>query len=464
VRVFLRIALDVLFSDIKMIKSNMKKTLPLILFTLCNYLIVIKSYAQNDLPKIVNFDVNADTIARTVVMRYKVEDLDSDSLIVMVRIYSASGDLIETGPHLTGDINHPLKAAGEKKIVWHYPDTLKSILTCKVKLIVDDLYKFDVAELVSLVDTTRLKTDMVTTIYGVRHNKRPDHIRSVRTFIYESFHKNKLEVSRQDIDVGIEKYRFNGQNIIGQINGMQDEQKSFVLTAHFDTQKDSPGADDNGSGVVGMLEAMRILAKYSFKYSIKFIGFDLEEVGFLGSRVYVSDGGIGKNELIQGVINFDMIGSYSSKPNSQIVPPGFDQIFPKACAAISADSYRANFAINTSNEKSVALSAAFSDAAKNYVPQLKVVSLVASGNGEDTPQLAASDHVVFWINGYHALHIGDGGETRNIYLDTKKDVLNLINYTFIGNIVKSTIATLAQLSEIQHSVATMSNIKPASIK
>jgi hypothetical protein len=437
---------------------KMKRITLFLLVILSSQFIAGKSIAQNSLPKIVSLDAIADTETHKVTIRYSVDDPDSDSLSVSVRIYSPDGNLVENGPDVTGNVSYKVSKTGEKQIVLSYPDTLKSIQSCTVRLMVDDLYKIDIAELVDQVDTTRLRTELSTVVYGVRHSKKPDHINDVRAFIYDSFQKNNLQASKQDIDVSIRKYRFIGQNIIGQIGGTQDEKRSFALTAHFDTQKDSPGADDNGSGVVGMLEAMRILAKYNFKYSIKFIGFDLEETGFIGSREYVA-GGIRQDERIEGVINFDMIGYYSDKPESQAVPPGFDQLFPEACSTIAADNYRANFVINTSNEKSVGLSTVFSNSAKKYVPALKVISLTAVHNGRDTPQLAASDHVVFWVNDYQALHIGDGGETRNVNLDTKRDVLGPINYTFISNIVKTSIATLAQLAEIQHSVTATGSIR-----
>jgi Zn-dependent M28 family amino/carboxypeptidase len=68
-----------------------------------------------------------------------------------------------------------------------------------------------------------------------------------------------------------------GINIIGRKRGLADERPTYIMDAHYDGVSNTAGADDNGSGVVSFLEAMRVLAPYNFARSIDFIGFDFEE-------------------------------------------------------------------------------------------------------------------------------------------------------------------------------------------
>jgi hypothetical protein len=166
--------------------------------------------------------------------------------------------------------------------------------------------------------------------------------------------------------------------------------------------------------------------------------------------LYLLDG-IKPHETITGVINYDMISYYSEAPGSQLIPEGFDIIFPEVSQSVIIDGKRGNFVVNTANRESEALSKQFTATAAAYVPALKVMPLVAHGRGELTPNLASSDHAPFWYRKYPAIHLGDGGETRNVNLNSRKDKINAnLNYTFMSNIVKATVATLAQMAEIQH--------------
>ena len=55
----------------------------------------------------------------------------------------------------------------------------------------------------------------------------------------------------------------------------------LVVGAHLDTVPDTPGLDDNGSGVASMLEVARSLTSSgcAFDFSVFFVAFDLEEIG-----------------------------------------------------------------------------------------------------------------------------------------------------------------------------------------
>jgi len=71
---------------------------------------------------------------------------------------------------------------------------------------------------------------------------------------------------------------------------------------------DSPGANDNASGMAGAIEAARVLSKYKFESSIIYLGLSGEEQGLFGGKGFAKYA-IDNNWEIIGVLNNDMIGN-----------------------------------------------------------------------------------------------------------------------------------------------------------
>jgi len=71
---------------------------------------------------------------------------------------------------------------------------------------------------------------------------------------------------------------------------------------------DSPGANDNASGMAGAIEAARVLSKYEFESSIIYLGLSGEEQGLYGGKGFAEYAKKNNWEII-GVLNNDMIGN-----------------------------------------------------------------------------------------------------------------------------------------------------------
>ncbi len=71
---------------------------------------------------------------------------------------------------------------------------------------------------------------------------------------------------------------------------------------------DSPGANDNASGMAGTLEAARVLSKYKFPTSIIYVGLSGEEQGLYGGK-FLAEKAVNEKWEIVGVLNNDMIGN-----------------------------------------------------------------------------------------------------------------------------------------------------------
>lgn len=92
-----------------------------------------------------------------------------------------------------------------------------------------------------------------------------------------------------------------------------------VVCGHFDT-KNGPGVNDNGSGVVSILEIARILQQVNTDYSVRFINFSGEEDGLLGSQNYVNTvvNATSPKMDIRVVLNLDEIGGVANAVNNKV--------------------------------------------------------------------------------------------------------------------------------------------------
>lgn len=92
---------------------------------------------------------------------------------------------------------------------------------------------------------------------------------------------------RARVQVQVAQVAAHSQNVIGVLPGREAARAEIVLMAHHDTQCGNPGADDNASGVVSVLELARVLAARSHRRTLRFISFGTEEQLSVGSAAYV---------------------------------------------------------------------------------------------------------------------------------------------------------------------------------
>jgi hypothetical protein len=105
-------------------------------------------------------------------------------------------------------------------------------------------------------------------------------------------------------------------NVVAVLRGTQDPNRYVMMSGDIDSrvsdplnaESDSPGANDNASGMAGVLEAARVLSNYRFAGSIAFVGLSGEEQGLYGGAILAKHA-IAHNWRIQAVINNDMIGN-----------------------------------------------------------------------------------------------------------------------------------------------------------
>lgn len=416
----------------------MKKQL-LLAFAVCSSTGIL---AQNTVPIVNMTNVTIDAVAQQLTISYQLTDAEDAPCEVWLKFSTDGGEyfaLAENGT-VTGDVGTGI-TSGTHTAIWDYSAHAAGIFGTRIRLVASDGQQADIADMVAQVSESNLLASLEA-VNGIRHfDAAPQRLEEVRTYIQDAFTNAGLITERHDFTHS----STDMSNIIGRQSGMRDEAVTFIIDAHFDGVSEGPAADDNGSGVAGVIEALRILSQYDFEHSIRFIGFDAEELGLIGSLRYVQNG-IKTYEDIQGVLNFEMIGFYSEEPNSQQLPQGFNVLFPETSQAVVDDEYRGNFIFACGNTASNSLITDYLDAAATYVPELKVLSAEVPGTGSLTPDLRRSDHARFWDAGKKALMLTDGANFRNFNYHTAGDSIGTLNLTFMANVVKATLATAAQLA------------------
>lgn len=105
-------------------------------------------------------------------------------------------------------------------------------------------------------------------------------------------------------------------NVVAVQKGTKYPNRYIMMSGDIDSRvskatdytSDSPGANDNASGMAGTIEAARVLSKYKFENSIIYVGLSGEEQGLFGGRglaAYAKE----KGWEIIGIMNNDMIGN-----------------------------------------------------------------------------------------------------------------------------------------------------------
>jgi Zn-dependent M28 family amino/carboxypeptidase len=105
-------------------------------------------------------------------------------------------------------------------------------------------------------------------------------------------------------------------SVLAVLKGTKYPNRYVIMSGDIDSRvsdvlnsiSDSPGANDNATGMAGALEAARVLSKYNFESSIIFAGLSGEEQGLYGGK-YMAEVAVEKGWEIIGVLNNDMIGN-----------------------------------------------------------------------------------------------------------------------------------------------------------
>ena len=118
-------------------------------------------------------------------------------------------------------------------------------------------------------DTARIKRDLerIVNTESPRNFLNVETLNAVANYIKKEFQKSSSKVLEQEFEVESLIYK----NIICSFGPSNAER--IIIGAHYDVAGEQPGADDNGSGVAGLLELSRLLKNQILKYRIDLVAY-----------------------------------------------------------------------------------------------------------------------------------------------------------------------------------------------
>jgi len=256
---------------------------------------------------------------------------------------------------------------------------------------------------------------------GVRSDETYANVQRAAAYIERNLQALGYQVVSLEFTARDRRYR----NLEATLRGTSRPQEVVVLGAHYDTAEDAPGADDNASGVAGVLELARVFAAERQSRTVRFVFFPNEEprsfpTADMGSRHYATEARA-QNEQITAMLSFFSIGSYNTEKGSQRYPFPLNFAYPNV----------GDFIGFVSNLKSRALLHRAIGAFRAHA------TLPTQGAAAPSwvPAVWWSDHWSFWREGYHAIMITDTAPYRNPFYHTPQDTPDKLDYDRMARVV-----------------------------
>jgi aminopeptidase YwaD len=285
--------------------------------------------------------------------------------------------------------------------------------------------------------TQRLRINRhLASLVGERHPETsPGALRKAAHYLATQCTKSGWNTSNQLVRAWGKTYR----NVVAikypDRPGQKGKLPPLLIGTHYDTVSGSPGADDNASGLVVLLEVASRLRAQSLTRPIWLVAFCLEEQGLLGSQAFASRLKAEGRELA-GAIILECVGFARSEAGSQQTPPAVPIAVPA----------QGDFLAIVGNEPSRSLVCQLEQEAQRKAVQLKTLSLVVPGRGEAMPHTRRSDHASFWDAGYPAVMLTDTANFRNPHYHRETDTIETLNLDFIGQVADTVTAAVMALA------------------
>ena len=260
----------------------------------------------------------------------------------------------------------------------------------------------------------------------------PENLNNVASWIGKQFQRYSEKVSFQPYQADSLSVK-NVRAFFGPSTGSR-----IVVGAHYDVAGPYPGADDNASGVAGLLELARLFGTEQPPLQVELVSYPLEEPPYfytrhMGSAVHAKS--LKKEGVnLTGMIALEMIGYYSDEPGSQGYPVFFLRPFYPSegnFIAVVGNLFQRRF-IRTIREAMI-------QAAPLPVESINAPRIV--------PGIALSDHLNYWRNGFNAAMITDTAMFRNPNYHSPFDTPDTLDYERMAQVVDGVLAAVKKLAE-----------------
>ncbi len=199
---------------------------------------------------------------------------------------------------------------------------------------------------------------------------------------------------------------------------------------------DSEGADDNASGVAGLLELARLLSKEKLKYRIDFVAYTLEEPPFFRTKQmgsYIHANYLFQHKIpVKGMICLETIGYYNDQPDSQEYPiKGMSLIYGNT----------GDFITVVQNENS----GEFGSELENLMQEQNLISTKAFKGTSALPGVDFSDHLNYWNFDFKAVMITNTAFYRNKNYHKKSDLLETIDLKKMSLVIEELYLAIKEI-------------------
>ena len=264
-----------------------------------------------------------------------------------------------------------------------------------------------------------------------RDRFHPAGLDRAAAYIRGQFEETGARVADQRFAVTGESYG----NVVASFGPETGER--VVVGAHYDACGELPGADDNASGVAGLIELAGLLAGAPLSASVDCVAFTLEEPPSFGSPAMGSavhalslrDAGV----RVRAMLSLEMIGCFSDEPGSQQYPLPLLRLFYPG---------RGNFLALAGRLQEIGLMRRVGASMRAASP-LPVRSIAAPRGlfGIDL-----SDNVSYWDQGYRALMVTDTAFFRNPRYHTAEDTPDTLDYERMAEVVRGLFRAVVDLA------------------
>ena len=268
----------------------------------------------------------------------------------------------------------------------------------------------------------RLRQNVTTLaqVYYPRDQAHPQVLDRAAIFLAKGFRETTDRVSEQTFLVNGTEYR----NVVA-VYGPEGD-AAVVVGAHYDTDGEQPGADDNASGVAALLELGHLLANAELQIQVQLVAYSLEEMPHfrtenMGSFVHAASlKSSGRTVVL--MISLEMIGYFDDTPNSQGFPLSLLKLFYPSTG---------NFITTVG----ALFGGGQARALKQTIDQYTEVPVFSINAPRFIPGVDFSDHLSYWEHGFPAVMVTDTAFYRNLAYHSKADTPDRLDYQRMAQVV-----------------------------
>lgn len=274
----------------------------------------------------------------------------------------------------------------------------------------------------------RNQLDTIVNREGFRNYEDTAVLSQVGLYIENEFKKHTKNVYRQNYVV----YNKDYFNVIGLIG--DTTKPRVVVGAHYDVCDTLPGADDNGTGVVGLLQVIEQLKNDTLgKYCFEIVAYTLEEPPFFGTEYmgsFVHAESLKERGVeVYGMVAVEMIGYFSDAKKSQDYPLNFLRLFYGNVGDYITIVRKMNKGPFT----------------RRFSSKYKKTDRVRTKKFTGSKSLTGidfSDHRNYWHFGYDAIMLTDTAFYRNKNYHRISDTVDSIDFERMAAVIDGIVWTL----------------------